>query len=358
MASKKTAKPAAGLEAALAFITSKYGAGSIMRMGDGSIGPVSFIDTGSIGLNHALGVGGFPRGRVIEIYGPEGTGKTTLALHAAATAQAKGGVVSFIDAEHAMDPDYAGKIGVDVERLLISQPDCGEEALEIADMLLRSGGVDLIVVDSVAALVPQAEIDGSMGDSHVGLQARLMGQALRKLTSAMSPESAAIIFINQLREKVGVMFGPTETTSGGRALPFYSSVRLDVRRIETLKDPKTALPTGSRLRVKVTKNKLSPPFRVCEFDLTFGQGINREAEILDHGVGAGLVRKSGAFYTLVSEAIQLGQGKPAACAFLADNHEIREKLAAAVQAALVNGVSVVPAPAEPPEVGRGRAPLA
>jgi len=355
MAPKK-AKPSPGLDAALAFITSKYGAGSIMRMGDGSIGPVSFIDTGSIGLNHALGVGGFPKGRVIEIYGPEGSGKTTLALSSAATCQAKGGTVAFIDAEHAMDPDYAGKIGVDVEHLLISQPDCGEEALEIADMLLRSGGVDLIVIDSVAALVPQAEIDGSMGDSHVGLQARLMGQALRKLTSAMSPESAAIIFINQLREKVGVMFGPSETTSGGKALPYYASVRLDVRRIETLKDPKTSLPTGSRLRVKVTKNKVSPPFRVCEFDLTFGLGINREGEILDHGVGAGLIRKNGAFYVLVRDGEQLGQGKINACEFLAANPELREKLAAELAAAMERGISV-PAAAAPPEVGRGKAPL-
>lgn len=332
MAAKKPSKPDAGLEAALDFITKKYGAGSIMRLGDTSIQPVAFIDTGSIGLNFALGVGGLPRGRVIEIYGPEGTGKTTLALHSAATCQNAGGTVAFIDAEHAMDPEYARRIGVDIDGLLISQPDSGEEALEIADMLLRSGGVDLIIVDSVAALVPQAEIDGAMGDSHVGLQARLMGQALRKLTSAMTPDGAAIIFINQLRHKIGVLFGSPETTSGGKALPFYASVRLDVRRIETINDPKTSLPVGSRLRIKVAKNKLAPPFRVCEFDLVFGYGINREAELLDHAVPAGVIQKSGAFYSFNGE--QIGQGKANAVQWLAEHPELRSILAEKVMAGM------------------------
>jgi recombination protein RecA len=354
MPAKKNEKPGAGLDAALAHINKTYGDGSIMRLGDGSIGPVSYISTGSIGLDHALGVGGLPRGRVIEIYGPEGTGKTTLALHAAATCQNSGGTVAFIDAEHALDPDYAKQIGVDVENLWISQPDCGEEGLEIADMLLRSGDVDLIIVDSVAALVPQAEIDGSMGDSHVGLQARLMGQALRKLTSGTSPDGAAIIFINQLREKVGVMFGSPEVTAGGKALPYYSSVRLDVRRIQTLKDPKTNEAIGSRLRIKVAKNKLSPPFRVCEFDLTFGLGIDQEGELLDHAVGAMIIRKNGAFYTTM-DGQQLGQGKLAASRFLRENTELAAQLREKVMEALRTGVSVVPA--EPEPAGRGKAPL-
>jgi recombination protein RecA len=306
------------LETALVQIERQFGKGSVMRLGDDARAPVEVIPTGSIALDVALGIGGLPRGRVVEIYGPEGSGKTSLALHAIANAQAAGGIAAFIDAEHALDPEYAKKLGVDTDALLVSQPDTGEQALEITDMLIRSGAIDVVVIDSVAALVPRAEIEGEMGDSHVGLQARLMSQALRKLTGAISQTKTTAIFINQLREKVGVMFGSPETTSGGRALKFYASVRLDVRRIETLKDGTEAV--GNRIRVKVVKNKVSPPFRQAEMDLLFGHGISREGSLIDLGVEQGIVRKSGAWYTY--EGDQLGQGKENARTFLRDNPDV------------------------------------
>ena len=283
-----------------------------MRLGDETRAPLEVIPTGAIALDVALGLGGFPRGRVVEIYGPESSGKTTVALHAVANAQRAGGIVAFIDAEHALDPDYAKALGVDTDALLVSQPDSGEQALEIADMLIRSGALDLIVIDSVAALVPRAEIEGEMGDSHVGLQARLMSQALRKMTGALNNSGTTMIFINQLREKIGVMFGSPETTTGGRALKFYSSVRLDVRRIETLKDGTDMV--GNRTRVKVVKNKVAPPFKQAEFDIMYGKGISREGGLIDVGVEAGLVRKAGAWYTY--EGDQLGQGKENSRGFL------------------------------------------
>jgi recombination protein RecA len=306
------------LETALVQIERQFGKGSIMRLGDEARAPVEVIPTGSIALDVALGIGGLPRGRVVEIYGPEGSGKTSLALHAIANAQAAGGIAAFIDAEHALDPEYAKKLGVDTDAMLVSQPDTGEQALEIADMLIRSGAIDIVVIDSVAALVPRAEIEGEMGDSHVGLQARLMSQALRKLAGALNQTRTTAVFINQLREKVGVMFGSPETTSGGRALKFYASVRLDVRRIETLKDGTEAV--GNRIRVKVVKNKVSPPFRQAEMDLLFGQGISREGGLIDLGVEQGIVRKSGAWYTY--EGDQLGQGKENARTFLRDNPDV------------------------------------
>src|SRR6184192_1539999 len=293
------------LDAALAQIERQFGRGSIMRLGDEARAPIEVIPTGAIALDVALGIGGIPRGRVVEIYGPEGSGKTTVALHAAANAQKAGGIAAFIDAEHALDPEYAKKLGVDTDALLVSQPDTGEQALEIADMLIRSGALDIIVIDSVAALVPRAEIEGEMGDSHVGLQARLMSQALRKITGALSNSGTTAIFINQLREKVGVMFGSPETTTGGKALKFYASVRLDVRRIETLKDGTDAV--GNRTRVKVVKNKCAPPFKQAEFDIVYGEGISREGSLIDVGVEQGIVKKSGAWYTYESD--QLGQGK-------------------------------------------------
>ena len=310
------------LDAALAQIDRQFGKGSVMRLGDESRAPVEVIPTGSIALDCALGIGGLPRGRVVEIFGPESSGKTTVALHAVANAQRGGGVAAFIDAEHALDPDYAKALGVDTDALLVSQPDTGEQALEIADMLIRSGALDVIVIDSVAALVPRAEIEGEMGDSHVGLQARLMSQALRKLTGALSQTKTTAIFINQLREKVGVMFGSPETTSGGRALKFYASVRLDVRRIETLKDGTD--PVGNRVRIKVAKNKVAPPFKQCDVDLIFGVGISREGGLIDMGVDHGIVRKSGAWYTY--EGDQLGQGKENARSFLRDNPDLADEI--------------------------------
>jgi len=310
------------LETALAQIERQFGRGSIMRLGDEARAPVEVIPTGAIALDVALGIGGLPRGRVVEIYGPEGSGKTTVALHAVASAQKAGGIAAFIDAEHALDPDYAKKLGVDTDGLLVSQPDTGEQALEIADMLIRSGAIDVVVIDSVAALVPRAEIEGEMGDSHVGLQARLMSQALRKLTGAISQTKTTAIFINQLREKVGVLFGSPETTTGGRALKFYSSVRLDIRRIETLKDGTDAV--GSRTRVKVVKNKLAAPFRTAEFDILFGIGISKEGGLIDLGVEQGIVRKSGAWYTYQGD--QLGQGKENARAFLRDNPDLANEI--------------------------------
>ncbi|MGB9376694.1 MAG: recombinase RecA [Mycobacteriales bacterium] len=310
------------LDLALAQIDKSFGRGSVMRLGDRPQIPISVIPTGSIALDVALGIGGLPRGRVIEIYGPESSGKTTVALHAVANAQAAGGIAGFIDAEHALDPDYAKALGVDTDALLVSQPDTGEQALEITDMLIRSGALDIVVIDSVAALVPRAEIEGEMGDSHVGLQARLMSQALRKITGAISNTNTTCIFINQLREKIGVFFGSPETTTGGKALKFYASVRLDVRRIETLKDGGEAV--GNRTRVKVVKNKVSAPFKQAEFDIVYGQGISREGSLIDMGVEQGIVRKSGAWFTY--EGDQLGQGKENARSFLRDNPDLANEI--------------------------------
>jgi recombination protein RecA len=310
------------LEVALLQIERQFGKGSVMRLGDETRVPVEVIPTGSIALDVALGLGGLPRGRIVEIYGPESSGKTTVALHAVANAQKAGGIAAFIDAEHALDPDYAKKLGCDTDALLVSQPDTGEQALEIADMLIRSGAIDVVVIDSVAALVPKAEIEGEMGDSHVGLQARLMSQALRKITGALSQTKTTAIFINQLREKVGVMFGSPETTSGGKALKFYASIRLDIRRIETLKDGTDAV--GNRTRVKVVKNKMSPPFKVAEFDILYGHGISREGSLIDLGVEQGIVRKSGAWYTY--EGDQLGQGKENARNFMRDNPDVANEI--------------------------------
>jgi recombination protein RecA len=329
------------LDAALLNIDKAFGKGSVMRLGDEVRPPIEVIPTGSIALDIALGIGGLPRGRVVEIYGPESSGKTTVALHAVASAQRAGGIAAFIDAEHALDPDYAKKLGVDTDALLVSQPDTGEQALEIADMLIRSGALDVIVIDSVAALVPRAEIEGEMGDSHVGLQARLMSQALRKITGALSNSGTTAIFINQLREKIGVMFGSPETTTGGKALKFYSSVRLDVRRIETLKDG--TMPIGNRTRVKVVKNKVSPPFKQAEFDIIYGLGISREGGLIDLGVEQGFVRKAGAWYTY--EGDQLGQGKENARAFLRDNPDLGDEIEKRIKEKLGIGARV-DAPAE------------
>ena len=306
------------LDMALAQIDKQFGKGSIMRMGEKGSMAVEAIPTGALALDLALGVGGLPRGRVVEIYGPESSGKSTLAMHVVAEAQRNGGICAYIDAEHAMDPVYARAIGVDIDQLLISQPDTGEQALEITDMLIRSGALDVVVIDSVAALTPRAEIEGEMGDTHVGLQARLMSQALRKLTSNLSRSNTIAIFINQLREKIGVMFGSPETTPGGRALKFYSSVRLDIRRIESIKDGTEVV--GNRTRVKVVKNKVSPPFRLAEFDIMYGKGISREGSLLDLSVDMGIVKKSGAWFTYEGE--QLGQGRENAKVFLAENPEI------------------------------------
>ncbi|SPT53894.1 Recombinase A [Actinomyces bovis] len=321
---------AKALSTALAQIDKAFGKGSVMRLGDDTRPPVAVIPTGSVALDVALGIGGLPRGRVVEVYGPESSGKTTVALHAVANCQKMGGNAAFIDAEHALDPEYAKALGVDTDNLLVSQPDTGEQALEIADMLIRSGGIDIIVIDSVAALVPKAEIEGEMGDSHVGLQARLMSQALRKITGALSATGTTAIFINQLREKIGVFFGSPETTTGGKALKFYASVRIDVRRIQTLKDGDQ--PVGNRTRVKIVKNKMAPPFKQAEFDILYGQGISREGGLLDLGVDNGIVRKSGAWFTYGTD--QLGQGKENARNFLKDNpalaDEIEEKILAAL----------------------------
>ena len=306
------------LENALAQIDRQFGKGSIMRLGDDTRPPVEVVPTGSVALDVALGIGGLPRGRVVEIYGPESSGKTTVALHAIANAQRAGGIAAFIDAEHALDPEYAKKLGVDIDALLVSQPDTGEQALEIADMLVRSGAIDVLVVDSVAALTPKAEMEGEMGDSHVGLQARLMSQALRKLTGALYSSGTTAIFINQLREKIGVFFGSPETTTGGKALKFYASVRMDIRRIETLKQGTDAV--GNRTRVKIVKNKMAPPFKQAEFDILYGEGISREGGLIDLGVENGIVRKSGAWYTYDGD--QLGQGKENARQFLKDNPDL------------------------------------
>ena len=310
------------LDTALAQIDRQFGKGSIMRLGDQTAQSVKVIPTGSVALDVALGIGGLPRGRVVEIYGPESSGKTTVALHAVANAQRAGGIAGFIDAEHALDPAYARKLGVDTDALIVSQPDTGEQALEIMDMLIRSGALDIVVIDSVAALVPKAEIEGEMGDSHVGLQARLMSQALRKITGALSASGTTAIFINQLREKIGVFFGSPETNTGGKALKFYSSVRLDVRRIETLKE--AGQPIGNRTRIKVVKNKMAPPFKQAEFDILYGHGISKEGGLIDMGVENGIVRKSGAWFTYEGE--QLGQGKEKARAYLIENKDTADEI--------------------------------
>jgi recombination protein RecA len=325
---RATLDRAKALDTALAQIERQFGKGSVMKMGDRGPQVVEVIPTGSIALDIALGIGGLPRGRIVEIYGPESSGKTTVALHAIANAQKNGGIAAFIDAEHALDPEYARKLGVDIDALLVSQPDTGEQALEIMDMLIRSGALDIVVVDSVAALVPRAEIEGEMGDSHMGLQARLMSQALRKITGALHSSNTTAIFINQLRDKIGVFFGTPETTTGGKALKFYASIRLDVRRIETLKDGQEAV--GNRTRVKVVKNKMAPPFKQAEFDIIYGVGISREGSLIDLGVEVGVVKKSGAWYTYESD--QLGQGKENARAFLIDNPDLANDIEAKIRA--------------------------
>ena len=310
------------LDKAVGDILKRYGDGSIMRLGEAQGMVTEVIPSGSLSLDIALGVGGVPRGRITEIYGPESSGKTTLCLHIVAEAQKAGGTAAFVDMEHALDPVYAARLGVDIDNLLVSQPDTGEQALEIMDMLIRSGAIDIVVIDSVAALVPRAEIEGEMGDSHVGLQARLMSQALRKITGALHSSNTTAIFINQLREKIGVFFGSPETTTGGKALKFYSSIRLDVRRIETLKDGQEAV--GNRTRVKVVKNKMAPPFKQAEFDIIYGVGISREGSLIDLGVETGIVKKSGAWITY--EGDQLGQGKENARAFLRDNPDLADEI--------------------------------
>lgn len=316
------------LDAAIAQIEKQYGKGSVMKLGDNSANMnVETVPTGSLSLDIALGLGGLPKGRIIEVYGPESSGKTTVALHCVAEVQKRGGIAGFIDAEHALDPVYARNIGVDIDNLYISQPDCGEQALEITETMVRSGAVDIVVVDSVAALVPKAEIDGDMGDSHVGLQARLMSQALRKLTAVISKSNCIVIFINQLREKVGVMFGNPETTTGGRALKFYSSVRLDVRRTESLKQGGEIV--GNHVRVKVVKNKIAPPFREAEFDIMFGQGISREGDVLDLAVNAGIVNKSGAWYAY--EGDKIGQGRENAKTYIHENPAFFDMIEAKVR---------------------------
>ncbi|MFB0835121.1 recombinase RecA [Arthrobacter halodurans] len=326
------------LDAALAQIDKQFGKGSVMRLGDDTRAKIEVIPTGSIALDIALGIGGLPRGRVVEIYGPESSGKTTVALHAVANAQRNGGIAAFIDAEHALDPDYAKALGVDTDALLVSQPDTGEQALEIMDMLIGSGSLDVIVIDSVAALVPRAEIEGDMGDSHVGLQARLMSQALRKITGRLSQTKTTAIFINQLREKIGVFFGSPETTTGGKALKFYASVRIDVRRIETLKEGTNAV--ANRTRAKIVKNKMAPPFKQAEFDIVYGQGISREGGLIDLGVEEGFVKKSGAWFTYDGD--QLGQGKENARKFLRDNPDLANELERRIKEKL--GIGVQPAP--------------
>ncbi len=327
------------LEMALGQIEKQFGKGAIMRMGESTHMQVEAISTGALSLDLALGIGGLPRGRVVELFGPESSGKSTLAMHVVAESQRNGGICAYIDAEHAMDPNYARAIGVNVDDLLISQPDTGEQALEITDMLIRSGALDVVVIDSVAALTPRAEIEGEMGDAHVGLQARLMSQALRKITATLSKSNTIAIFINQLREKIGVMFGSPEVTPGGRALKFYSSVRLDIRRIESIKDGAEVV--GNRTRVKVVKNKIAPPFKQCEFDIMFAKGISREGSLLDVATDLGIVRKSGAWYTYEGE--QIGQGRENSKVFLAENLELMIEISEKIR----QQVGVANAPAAP-----------
>ena len=320
------------LESAIENIEKQYGKGAIMKLGEASMNShIETVPTGSLSLDIALGVGGVPRGRIMEVYGPESSGKTTVALHMVAEVQKRGGIAGFIDAEHALDPVYAKNIGVDIDNLYISQPDSGEQALEITETMVRSGAVDIVIVDSVAALVPKAEIDGDMGDSHVGLQARLMSQALRKLTAVISKSNCIVLFINQLREKVGVMFGNPETTTGGNAMKFYSSIRLDIRRIGTIKDT-SGEPTGARTKVKVVKNKLAPPFKVAEFDINWNEGISRVGSIIDVGSDLGLIEKRGSWFAFDGE--QLAQGREAVKALLQENHELEEKILAKIKAVL------------------------
>ena len=323
------------LEAAVSLIEKNYGKGSIMKLGSKTNVDIEAISTGSLGLDIALGIGGVPKGRIIEIYGPESSGKTTLATHIVAESQKQGGNCAFIDAEHALDPAYAKKLGVNLEELLISQPDTGEQGLEIADSLIKSGGIDVLIIDSVAALVPRAELEGDMGDSLPGLQARLMSQALRKLTSSIAQSNTLVVFINQLRMKIGVMFGSPETTTGGNALKFYSSVRLDIRRIGAVKEGDEVM--GNETRVKVVKNKVSPPFKQAEFQIMYGQGINQEGEILDYGHKLGLVEKSGAFYKLDGESI--GQGKVKASLFLKENAKVRDNLVKEIRSSYIESKS-------------------
>ncbi|MBG6206008.1 recombination protein RecA [Labrenzia sp. EL_126] len=335
------------LDAALSQIERSFGKGSIMRMGQGQVVEVQSVSTGSLGLDIALGIGGLPRGRVVEIYGPESSGKTTLALHTVAEAQKEGGICAFIDAEHALDPLYARKLGVDIDNLLISQPDAGEQALEIADTLVRSGAVDVLVVDSVAALTPKAELEGEMGDSLPGMQARLMSQALRKLTASISKSKCMVVFINQIRMKIGVMFGSPETTTGGNALKFYASVRLDIRRIGAIKDRDEVV--GNQTRVKVVKNKLAPPFRQVEFDIVYGEGVSKMGELIDLGVKGNVVEKSGSWFSYNSQ--RLGQGRENAKQFLKDNSEIAEEIELAIRqnAGLIAEAIIDPEAAESTE---------
>ncbi|BDR53172.1 protein RecA [Bombiscardovia nodaiensis] len=340
----------AALDTALAQVEKSFGKGSAMRLGDKPAQDVEVIPTGSLALDMALGIGGLPRGRIVEIYGPESSGKTTLALHAVANAQKNGGVAAFIDAEHALDPDYARKLGVDTDSLIVSQPDNGEQALEIADMLIRSGALDIIVIDSVAALVPKAEIDGDMGDSHVGLQARLMSQALRKMTGALSQANTTAVFINQLREKIGVFFGSPETTTGGKALKFYASVRLDIRRIQTLKNGDEAV--GNRTKVKVVKNKMAPPFKIAEFDILYGEGISKEGSVIDMALQANVIKKSGSWFTY--EGDQLGQGRENVRQFLKDNPGLTQEVENKVKAAF----GLHPAGESQPDESESKAPSA
>jgi recombination protein RecA len=322
------------LKLTLDTLDKKYGKGTIMKLGDREIEPMEFIPTGSLGLDIALGIGGLPKGRIIEIYGPESSGKTTLAIHAIAECQKRGGIAAMIDAEHAFDKLYAQRLGVDVDNLLISQPDNGEQALEIADSLIRSGAVDILVVDSVAALVPKAELEGEMGDSKMGLQARLMSQAMRKLTATISKTGSTCIFINQLREKIGVMFGNPETTTGGNALKFYASVRLDIRRMAQIKDGEEII--GNHVKVKVVKNKVAPPFRVCEFDIVYGQGISKVGEIVDLGVETGVVQKSGSWFSY--EGAKLGQGRDSIKQLFTDNPDLANEIEAKVKAKIAETV--------------------
>lgn len=315
------------LDAALSQIERAFGKGSVMRLGQRETVEIDAVSSGSLGLDIALGIGGFPRGRIIEIYGPESSGKTTLALHAVAEAQKSGGTCAFVDAEHALDPSYARKLGVNIDNLIISQPDTGEQALEIADTLVRSGAIDVLIVDSVAALVPKAELEGDMGDSHMGLQARLMSQALRKLTGSIHKTNCMVIFINQIRQKIGVMFGNPETTTGGNALKFYASVRLDIRRIGSIKDKDQVV--GNQTRVKVVKNKMAPPFKVVDFDIMYGEGVSKTGELIDLGVSAGVVDKAGSWYSMGSQRI--GQGKESARQFLKDNPDIATQIETAIR---------------------------
>ncbi len=338
------------IDQTLTQLEKQFGRGSVLRLGSNNVVPVTVISSGSISVDAALGVGGFPRGRIVEIYGPESSGKTTLALHVIAEAQKTGGTAAFIDAEHALDPEYARNLGVDIDNLLVSQPDHGEQALEIASLLVASGAVDVIVIDSVAALVPKAEIEGEMGESHVGLQARLMSQALRKLAGIVSRTNTCLIFINQIREKIGVMFGNPETTTGGRALKFYASVRADVRRISTLKEGDNVV--GSRTRVKVVKNKVAAPFREAEFDVIYGQGVSREGDLLDLGTSRGIVEKSGSWFSYRGE--RMGQGRESARQFLKQNAEVRGRVEAELRTTLGLPGAHIPSP-RPEPAGAGAA---